>query len=191
MKEMIVALRVFVVLTILTGIVYPLAVTGLAQAVFPQQSNGSLIRQNGQVVGSSLIGRQYDDPDYFWGRPSATSPDPYNGASSSGSNLGPTNPTLMKAIQGRVDALMAADPGNDKPIPTDLATASGSGLDPHISVAAAEYQIPRIARLRGMKETDVRTLVSKNTQGPEFGVFGERVVNVQELNLDLDRAKAR
>ncbi|MBL8067051.1 MAG: potassium-transporting ATPase subunit KdpC [Armatimonadetes bacterium] len=191
MKEVIVAIRVFVVLTVLTGVVYPLVITGVAQAMFPQQANGSLIRQDGRVVGSSLIGRQFDDPKYFWGRPSATSPDPYNGTASSGSNLGPTNPDLMKAIQGRVDALRAADSGNDQPIPTDLVTASGSGLDPHVSVAAAEYQIPRIARSRGMKETDVRTLVSKNTHGSDFGVFGERVVNVQELNLDLDRAKAR
>lgn len=191
MKEMIVAIRVFVVLAVLTGLVYPLVITGVAQAMFPQQANGSLIRQDGRVVGSSLIGRHFDDRKYFWGRPSETSPDPYNGASSSGSNLGPTNPDLMMAIQGRVDALRAADPGNDQPIPTDLVTASGSGLDPHISVPAAEYQIPRIARLRGMKETDVRTLVAKNTHGPDFGVFGERVVNVQELNLDLDRAKAR
>jgi potassium-transporting ATPase KdpC subunit len=191
MKEMIVAIRVFVVLTVLTGLVYPLVITGVAQAMFPQQANGSLIRQDDRVVGSSLIGRYFDDPKYFWGRPSATSPDPYNGASSSGSNLGPTNPDLLMAIQGRVEALRAADPGSDQPISTDLVTASGSGLDPHISVAAAEYQIPRIARSRGMKETDVRTLVAKNTHGPDFGVFGERVVNVQELNLDLDRAKAR
>lgn len=191
MKEMIVAIRVFVVLAVLTGLVYPLVITGVAQAMFPQQANGSLIRQDGRVVGSSLIGRHFDDRKYFWGRLSETSPDPYSGASSSGSNLGPTNPDLMMAIQGRVDALRAADPGNDQPIPTDLVTASGSGLDPHISVPAAEYQIPRIARLRGMKETDVRTLVAKNTHGPDFGVFGERVVNVQELNLDLDRAKAR
>ncbi|QYK54225.1 MAG: potassium-transporting ATPase subunit KdpC [Fimbriimonadaceae bacterium] len=191
MKEMIVAIRVFVVLTVLTGIAYPLAVTGFAQAVFPHQANGSMIRQDGKVVGSSLIGRQFDDPKYFWGRPSATSPAPYNGASSSGSNLGPTNPDLMKGIEERVRALRVADPGNDQPVPPDLVTASGSGLDPHISVAAAEYQVPRVARLREITEAKVRDLVVRNTYGPDLGVFGERVVNVQELNLDLDRAKAR
>lgn len=187
MKEVTIAIRVFVVLTVLTGVVYPLIVTGLAQAVFPHQANGSVIRQAGQVVGSSLIARKFDDPRYFWGRPSSTSPVPYDGASSSGSNMGPTNPALTQAIKERVKKLKAADPGNSRPVPTDLVTASGSGLDPHISVGAAEYQIPRVARLRRMAEADVRKLVRLATSGPDLGLFGEAAVNVQALNLALDR----
>lgn len=172
--------------TLLTGIIYPLVVTGIAQVAFPHQANGSLIMKNGKPAGSSLLGQEFSDPKYFWGRLSATSPYPYNGGSSSGSNLGPSNPDLMKAVQGRVDALHAADPGNSAKLPVDLVTASGSGLDPHISMAAAEYQVHRVARVRGIDENSVRALVSAHTQGRWLGVFGEPVVNMLELNLALD-----
>jgi len=172
--------------TILTGLIYPLAVTGLAQAIFPSQANGSVITKNGKAVGSSLLGQQFEDPKYFWGRLSATGPYPYNGASSSGSNLGQSNPALMTAVQGRIDALRAADPGNEMKIPVDLVTASGSGLDPHISPAAAEYQLARVAQARGLDQTSVRTLLAKNTKGRWIGLIGEPVVNVFELNLSLD-----
>jgi K+-transporting ATPase ATPase C chain len=173
-------------LTLLTGLLYPLVVTGLAQAVFPTQANGSLIERNGRVVGSALIGQPFDDPRYFWGRPSATSPFPYNAASSSGSNLGPSNPALTDAVQARVAALRAADPGNTAPVPADLVTASGSGLDPHISVAAALYQAPRVARVRGLDAAVVDQLIERNTEGPQFGLLGEPRVNVLKLNLALD-----
>ena len=175
--------------TILTGIIYPLAVTGIAQVVFPRQANGSIIVKSGKQVGSSLFGRHFDDPKYFWGRLSATTPYSYNGGSSSGSNLGPNNPDLMKAVQARTDALRAADPGNDAKIPVDLVTASGSGLDPHISPAAAEYQLHRVAKARGLDDARIRDVVAKNTTGRWFGVIGEPVVNVLELNLALDDLK--
>jgi K+-transporting ATPase ATPase C chain len=173
-------------LTLITGLLYPLVVTGVAQVLFPRQANGSLILIDGKPVGSSLIGQPFDAPKYFWGRPSATSPFPYNAAASSGSNLGPTNDALMKAVQARIDALKIADPDNPLPLPVDLVTASGSGLDPHISPAASEYQIRRIARVRGLDETDVRRLVAQHTEGRQFGVLGEPRVNVLELNLALD-----
>ncbi len=175
--------------TILTGIIYPLAVTGLAQAIFPHQANGSIVVKNGKPVGSLLIGQQFDDPRYFWGRLSATSPYPYNRGSSCGSNRGPNNPDLMKTVQARMDALRDADPGNQAKIPVDLVTASGSGLDPHISLAAAEYQILRVAKARGLEDARVRDLVVKNTKGRWLGLIGEPVVNVLQLNLALDEQK--
>jgi K+-transporting ATPase ATPase C chain len=175
--------------TLLTGVIYPLAVTGIAQLIFPRQANGSLIVKDGKALGSGLIGQLFDDPKYFWGRLSATGPYPYNAAASSGSNLGPSNPALMAAVQARIDALKTADPGNTQPIPIDLVTASGSGLDPDISVAAALYQVPRVARVRGMSESAVRALVDQYTQGRQFGFLGEPRVNVLELNLALDEIK--
>jgi len=183
------ALMSLLVFTILTGIVYPLVVTGIAQAVFPRQANGSIITKNGKPVGSTLIGQQFEDSKYFWGRLSATSPYPYNGGSSSGSNLGPNNPDLMKAVQARVDALHAADPANAEKVPVDLVTASASGLDPHISPAAAEYQVHRVAKARGLDAATIRDIVAKNTKGRWLGVIGEPVVNVLELNLALDGQK--
>jgi len=183
------SLMSLLLLTIFTGVVYPLVVTGIAQAIFPHQANGSVITMNGKAVGSKLIGQQFDDPKYFWGRLSATSLYPYNGGSSSGSNLGQNNPDLMKAVQARIDALHAADPANTEKIPGDLVTSSGSGLDPHISIAAAEYQVPRIARTRGLDISAVNELISQNTQGRWLGVFGEPVVNVLKLNLALDGRK--
>ncbi len=175
-----------VLLTVVTGVVYPLIVTGVAQLVFPAQANGSLIVKGGKPVGSALIGQPFDDPKYFWGRPSATTPFPYNAGSSAGSNLSPTNPDLVKAVQARVDALRAADPGNTAPIPVDLVTASASGLDPHITPAAALYQVRRVARARGLSEDAVRRLVEEHIEGREFGVLGEPRVNVLMLNLALD-----
>lgn len=180
------ALMVFFILTILTGVAYPLAVTGIAQLLFPHQANGSLIQKDGKPIGSMLIGQPFDDPKYFWGRPSATVPFPYNAATSSGSNLGPTNPALTEAVNTRVAALKAADPRNDAPVPVDLVTASGSGLDPHISPAAAEYQVRRVARARGREEASVRTVVSQHTEERQLGILGERRVNVLALNLALD-----
>lgn len=180
------ALVSLVALTLITGLLYPLAITGLAQMLFPQQANGSLILIDGKPAGSSLIGQPFDAPKYFWSRPSATSPFPYNAAASSGSNLGPTNDALMKAVQARIAALRAADPDNPLPLPVDLVTASGSGLDPHISPAAAEHQIRRIARVRGLDETVVRRLVAQHTEGREFAVLGEPRVNVLLLNFALD-----
>lgn len=172
--------------TILTGIIYPLIVTGIAQAMFPKQANGSIIVKNGKAVGSELIGQQFDDPKYFWGRLSATAPYPYNGGSSSGSNLGPNNPDLMKAVQARIDILRGADPGNEAKIPVDLVTASGCGLDPHISPAAAVYQIQRVAKARRFEDARVREIVAHNTSDRWLGVIGEPVVNVLLLNLELD-----
>ena len=183
------ALMSLLLFTLLTGIVYPLLVTGIAQAVFPDKANGSIITKNGKAAGSELIGQQFDDKKYFWGRLSATTLYPYNGGSSSGSNLGPNNPDLVKAVQARIDALHAADPGNDAKIPVDLVTASGSGLDPHISLAAAEYQIHRVAKARGLEDAKVRDIVARNTSGRWIGVIGEPVVNVLELNLALDEQK--
>ena len=186
LRPAIVSLAIF---TLLTGIIYPLVVTGIAQLVFPHQANGSLIVRNNQALGSELIGQPFDDPRYFWDRPSATSPYPYNAAASSGSNLGPSNPTLLDTIRARIAALKAADPQNQQPIPVDLVTASGSGLDPDISVAAALYQLPRVAKARGMSEDAVRLLVNQLTQGRQFGVLGEPRVNVLKLNLALDGIK--
>ncbi len=181
------ALVLLVALTLITGFLYPLVITGLAQMLFPQQANGSLILVDGKPVGSSLIGQPFDVPKYFWGRPSATSPFPYNAAASSGSNLGPTNDALIKAVQARIDALKSADPDNPLPIPVDLVAASGSGLDPHISSASAAYQVRRVARARGTEEAVVRQLVSQHTEGRQLGILGEPRVNVLELNLALDR----
>jgi K+-transporting ATPase ATPase C chain len=175
--------------TILTGIIYPLAVTGIALVVFPHQANGSVITKNGKAVGSKLIGQQFEEPKYFWGRLSATAPYPYNGGSSSGSNLGQNNPALMTAAQARIDALRVADPGNNAKIPVDLVTASGSGLDPHISPAAAEYQLQRVAKARGLDDAKVRDIVVRNTIGRWLGVIGEPVVSVLELNFALDELK--
>ena len=186
------ALVSLLLLTLLTGIAYPLLVTGIAQVVFPRQANGSLIVQNGQIVGSSLIGQSFDDPKYFWGRLSATGTFPYNAfnaenlTASSGSNYGPLNPALMQAVQGRIDALKIADPTNTLPIPVDLVTASASGLDPHISPAAAAYQLDRVVRARGLDAAVVQELVDQNTQGRTLGILGEPRVNVLELNLALD-----
>jgi K+-transporting ATPase ATPase C chain len=183
------ALMALLIFTVLTGLLYPLVVTGIAQLVFPHQANGSLIVQNGQIVGSTLIGQQFTDPKYFWGRLSATGPYPYNAAASSGSNLGPTNPALLDEVKGRIAALKAADPSNTQPIPVDLVTSSGSGLDPDISVAAALYQLPRVARLRGLSESALRTLVDQYTHGRQLGFLGEPRVNVLQLNLALDALK--
>jgi K+-transporting ATPase ATPase C chain len=180
------ALIILALMTLITGLAYPLAITGLAQLIFPRQADGSLIVRDGQVIGSDLVGQPFDDPGYFWGRLSATSPYPYNAAASSGSNLGPSNPALERAVEARIDALRAADPGNSTPIPVDLVTDSGSGLDPDISVAAALYQVPRVARARGLSQAQVRTLVNLHSEGRQLGFLGEPRVNVLELNLALD-----
>ena len=179
-------LALFIALMVLTGVAYPLVVTGIAQAVFPHQAAGSLIEQDGKVVGSELIGQQFDAPQYFWGRLSATSPMPYNPGASSGSNLGPTNPALIANVQGRLDALKAADATNKAPVPVDLVTASGSGLDPAITPEAAEFQIARVAKARNLQPDVVRNLVTEFTDGRQFGILGEPVVNVLKLNLALD-----
>lgn len=180
------ALTMLAALTVLTGLAYPFAVTGIAQWIFPHQANGSVIVRNGTIVGSELIGQYFDDPKYFWGRPSATVPVPYNAASSGGSNLGPTNPALIEEVKKRVAALRAADPENDQPVPVDLVTASGSGLDPHISPSAAQYQVRRVARARNLDERRVQGLVARHTEGRQFGYLGEARVNVMRLNLALD-----
>jgi potassium-transporting ATPase KdpC subunit len=180
------ALMMLLILTVLTGVMYPLAVTGLAQLLFPTQANGSLRTRDGKMIGSELIGQYFDEPKYFWGRPSATSPYPYNAAASSGSNLGPTNPVLGEAVKTRVAALRAVDPGNDAPVPVDLVTTSGSGLDPHISPAAALYQAHRVTRVRDLQESQVIDLVALYTEGRQFGLLGEPRVNVLKLNLALD-----
>lgn len=178
----------FSLLSLLTGVVYPAFITVVAQTVFPYQAAGSLIQRDGRTVGSELIGQSFDAPQYFWGRPSATSPQPYNSGASSGSNLSPTNPALLDAIKNRVTALRAAHPEHSGPIPVDLVTASASGLDPHISPAAAEYQATRIARVRGLNIETVRKLVSQHTEARTFGVLGEPRVNVLQLNQALDAA---
>jgi K+-transporting ATPase ATPase C chain len=187
MKEQIrPALTMLLILTVLTGLIYPLSVTGLAQLFFPEQANGSLIVHNGKVIGSKLIGQYFDKPEYFWSRPSATSPFPYNAAASGASNLGPTNPALLEAVKARVAALRAVDPGNASLIPVDLVTASGSGLDPHISQAAALYQVNRVARARGLDERRVREVIARHIEGRQFALLGEPRVNVLELNLALN-----
>lgn len=173
-------------LTLITGIIYPLVVTGIAQAVFPYRANGSIIIQDGRAVGSALIGQPFTAPRYFWPRPSATSPGPYNGAASSGTNYGPLHPALSAMAKARIDALRRVDPGNAAPIPVDLVTASASGLDPHLSPAAAAYQAARVARHRGLDEAQVRALIAEHVEGRVFNVLGEPVVNVLELNLALD-----
>lgn len=180
------ALVLFATLAAIAGLVYPFAITGLAQAIFPHQANGSLVLQNGKVIGSELIGQQFSDPRYFWGRLSATSGQPYNASSSGGSNYSVLNANLEKQVQDRLVALKAADPANQQPVPVDLVTASGSGLDPDISLAAAKYQAPRVARLRGLSEEVVDSLIVQYTQRRILGVFGEPCVNVLKLNLALD-----
>jgi K+-transporting ATPase ATPase C chain len=183
------ALVSVLVFTVITGALYPLLVTGIGQLVFPRQANGSLIEADGRAVGSELIGQPFSDPKYFWGRSSATSPFPYHAGASSGSNQGPLNPALHEAVAGRIKALQDADPDNKQPIPVDLITASGSGLDPHISPAAAAYQIARVAKARGMTPEQVRTLVEEHTEGRQLGVLGEPRVNVLMLNLALEKRK--
>jgi K+-transporting ATPase ATPase C chain len=183
------AVRMLVVLSVLTGIIYPYFVTGIAQLAFPRAANGSLIEASGRVVGSERVGQPFDDPKYFWSRPSATAPQPYNAAASTGSNQGPRNPALADAVTARVKALRDADPDGKAPVPVDLVTASGSGLDPDISVAAAEYQLHWVAKARGLTETELRALVAENTTGRTFGILGEPSVNVLKLNLALDRTR--
>ncbi len=181
------AIVLFLILTAITGIAYPLVVTGVAQLVFPRQAAGSLIVRDGKVVGSQLIAQSFSDPKYFWSRPSATTPQPYNGTGSTGSNLGPLNPALTDAVKQRIDALRAADPTNKAPVPVDLVTASGSGLDPEESLAAAYYQAGRVARARGLEVETVRGLIAAHERGEFLGVFGDPRVNVLELNLALDQ----
>jgi K+-transporting ATPase ATPase C chain len=181
------ALRMLVVLSVLTGVAYPLLVTGIAQLGFPWRANGSLVIENQKVVGSELIGQPFADPKYFWSRPSATAPQPYNAGASSGSNLAARNPALAEAVAARVKALRDADPEATGPVPADLVTSSASGLDPHISAAAAEYQIRRVAKARGLAPYDLRALIARHTEPPTFAVLGEKRVNVLQLNLDLDR----
>ena len=187
-RELRPAVIVFIVLTVITGVVYPLLVTAFAQ-LFPNKATGSVIEVNGKAVGSALIGQPFSDPKYFWSRPSATSPQPYNGASSSGSNLGPTNKALADAVADRIKALRVADPGNKKPVPADLVTASASGLDPHISPDAAEYQLARVAHVRNLPEATVRERVAAHTESRTFGLLGEARVNVVHLNIALDALK--
>ena len=186
LKELKSAVVMLMIMTIITGVAYPLAVTGIAQGVFQHQANGSLIQRDGKAVGSELIGQPFAAPKYFWSRPSATSPYPYNAASSSGSNQGPLNPALTDAVAARVKALRDADPDNKAPVPVDLVTASGSGLDPHICPAAAEYQVARVARARGTTPDRVRALVAEATETRQLGFLGEPRVNVLKLNLALD-----
>ena len=180
------ALVLFVVLTLITGVLYPLAVTGAAQAAFPSQAAGSLVVRDGKAIGSTLIGQAFNDPKHFWGRPSATAPDAYNAAASGGANQGPLNPALVDAVKGRIEALRAADPGNTAPVPVDLVTASASGLDPHITPAAARYQAARVARARNLPADQVEQIVAQHTEAPLWGLLGEPRVNVLALNLALD-----
>jgi potassium-transporting ATPase KdpC subunit len=186
MRQLKILVLFLVVFAVITGVAYPLLVTGIAQAVFPHQANGSLIEQNGAMTGSELIGQPFSDPHYFWGRLSATAPVPYNAGASSGSNLGPSNPELVKAVQARLEALKAVDTDNNLPVPVDLVTFSASGLDPDISVAAVEYQISRVARYRGLSPAEVSDLVDRFTEGRQLGILGEPRVNVLKLNQALD-----
>lgn len=185
------AVLLVLAMTLLTGILYPLAVTGAATVLFPRQASGSLVLKEGRAVGSALIGQPFSDPKYFWGRPSATTPLPCNGMLSGGSNLGPTNPDLVAQVKARIETFRAADPGNTAPVPVDLVTASASGLDPHVSPAAALYQVHRVAKARGLSDEVVRKLVESHVEGRTFGVLGEPRVNVLLLNLDLDVLKPR
>lgn len=187
-KQFRICLLLFLSLTVLTGVIYPALITTIAQLIFPSQSNGSLIHKNGVVIGSKLIGQQFEDPKYFWGRLSATAP-PYNAAASTGSNFGPMNPKLIEGVKARLEKLKAADPQNKLPVPIDLVTSSASGLDPHISIAAANYQISRISRLRGIPVDQISELIDRYTSGRFLGLVGEPVVNVLELNLALDELK--
>lgn len=180
------AILIFIILTIITGILYPLFVTGIAQAFFHAKANGSLIYHDGKIMGSALIGQQFDDPKYLWGRISATLPVAYNAAFSSGSNIGPSNPALVETVKARIEKLHVADPKNKAPIPVDLVTSSASGLDPHISLAGAYYQIPRVARERGLSVNTVKNIIDRNTNRRLFGLIGEPVVNVLKVNMDLD-----
>ena len=191
MKQLRPIVTMLLLMTLITGVIYPLVVTGAAQLLFPAEANGSLIEHNGHAVGSSLIGQSFTEPKYFWGRPSATTPMANNGNASTGSNQGPTNPALTDAVKQRMDALHAADPGNTALIPSDLVTASGSGLDPEITPAAAQYQVARVARLRGLSEEQVRGLVATASSGRQLGVLGEPRVNVLQLNLALDDLQKR
>ncbi|MDF2529575.1 MAG: kdpC [Gammaproteobacteria bacterium] len=186
-KQLRTGLMVFIIMTVLTGLIYPLLITGIGQLVFPNQANGSLISKNGKLIGSSLIGQDFTSPKYFWGRPSATLPFPYNAAASQASNLGPINPELMTEVKARVLGLKQANPNAAQAIPVDLVTASGSGLDPDISPAAAFYQAPRIAKQRGLPVATVNTLISQHIQPRQLGILGEARVNVLELNLALDQ----
>ncbi len=183
------AIVLFLILTVLTGVAYPLVITGIAQVLFPAQAGGSIVLEDGKPVGSSLIGQSFSDPRHFWSRPSATAPQPYNGLASGGSNLGPLNPALTDGIKARIEALRAADPTNTAPIPVDLVTASASGLDPDISLAAAYYQLPRVARARGLQPETVRSLIAAHARGRWLGILGEPRVNVLELNLALEALK--
>jgi potassium-transporting ATPase KdpC subunit len=183
------AVLLFLLLTVLTGVAYPLAMTLIAQTIFAHQANGSQIERDGQAIGSALIGQSFDDPRYFWGRPSATGPMPYNAAASTGSNLGPTNPAQLDAVKQRVENLRTADGDSKSPVPIDLVTASASGLDPHISPEAAEYQVARVAKARSIGEEVVRKLIAENTEGRQLGILGEPGVNVLKLNLALDSAQ--
>lgn len=189
LRQLRIGIIFLVLFAVLTGIIYPLVVTGIAQTAFPHQANGSLIVKDGNSTGSELIGQPFSDPRYFWGRLSATASSQYNAAASSGSNYGPLNPALTEAIQARIEALKAVDPENAQLIPVDLVTSSASGLDPHISVAAALYQVPRVARYRGLTEEQVYSLVNSLTEGRQFGILGEPRVNVLKVNLALDELK--
>lgn len=182
------AISLFLLMTVLTGVIYPFAVTGLAQILFPRQAAGSLVTAGGHAVGSTLIGQSFSDPHYFWSRPSATAPQPYNAVASSGSNQGPLNPALTDAVKARIDALRAADPGNSLPVPVDLVTASASGLDPEISIAAAQYQAARVARARGVSVDTIRALIAAHGHGRLLGLIGEPRINVLEINLALDES---
>jgi K+-transporting ATPase ATPase C chain len=182
-------LTVFAFLALMTGVIYPFVIAGIGTALFPEQAAGSLIVRNGEPIGSRLIGQNFMEPRYFWGRPSATGGSPYNPQASGGSNQGPLNPALAEAVKARIDALRAVDPGNDAPVPVDLVTASASGLDPHVSVAAANYQVARVARVRGTPVEQVQALVDRHSSGRVLGLFGEPTVNVLELNLALDELK--
>lgn len=180
------AFSLLLVISALTGVIYPLAVTGLAQGLFPQQANGSLIQQGQQVLGSSLIGQNFAATNYFWGRPSSTGPMPYNAANSGGSNLGPSNPALVDAVKARISSLRAAHPAQSGPVPLDLVTSSASGLDPHISPQAANYQVERVAAARHLPVEQVRAMLQQATEAPQWGLFGDARVNVLQLNLALD-----